>query len=127
MDEDRETRIRHRAYHIWIEEGCPEGRHHEHWLRAEHEVASTDAASCSGDAATALPSEAGEPPAATGAEPPVATQAAPRRRGRTAAAAAGEPADQVNGAETLTPAPDEAQPAPKPARRGRRTAEVDPG
>lgn len=29
-----EARIRERAYHIWVEEGRPEGRDVEHWLRA---------------------------------------------------------------------------------------------
>ncbi|PWC33839.1 DUF2934 domain-containing protein [Azospirillum sp. TSO35-2] len=31
--------IQERAYQIWQEEGCPEGREQEHWLRAEAEVA----------------------------------------------------------------------------------------
>lgn len=33
-----DERIRERAHAIWIEEGCPEGRDQEHWLRAEQEV-----------------------------------------------------------------------------------------
>ncbi|MGQ9371825.1 DUF2934 domain-containing protein [Azospirillum sp. A39] len=35
MDE----RIRQRAYEIWLEQGCPEGCDHEHWYRAEREIA----------------------------------------------------------------------------------------
>jgi hypothetical protein len=27
-----------RAYLIYLEEGCPQGRHLEHWLRAEQEI-----------------------------------------------------------------------------------------
>lgn len=27
--------IRQIAYHLWLDEGCPEGRHHEHWFKAE--------------------------------------------------------------------------------------------
>lgn len=27
--------IRQIAYHLWLDENCPDGRHHEHWLRAE--------------------------------------------------------------------------------------------
>jgi len=27
--------IRQIAYHLWLDEGCPHGRHQEHWLRAE--------------------------------------------------------------------------------------------
>lgn len=30
--------IRRRAYHIWEEEGRPEGRHDEHWHRAREEI-----------------------------------------------------------------------------------------
>ena len=119
MAEDREGRIRHRAYDIWQEEGCPEGRHHEHWLRAEREVTSTDDALDASNTGTGAPGEAGEPPAGA--------QATPRRRGRAGATANDVSTEKVNGAETLTPAPDEAQPAAKPSRRTRRTAEVDPG
>jgi hypothetical protein len=35
---DREHAIGQRAYAIWEEEGRPEGRHLDHWLRAEAEV-----------------------------------------------------------------------------------------
>lgn len=34
----RNRMIQERAYAIWQEEGCPEGREQEHWLRAEAEV-----------------------------------------------------------------------------------------
>ena len=30
--------IRERAYHLWLEEGRPHGRHDEHWRRAEREL-----------------------------------------------------------------------------------------
>ena len=39
METDRQARIRERAYHIWLDEGRPEGRHDEHWHRAELAVA----------------------------------------------------------------------------------------
>ena len=32
--DDREDRIRARAHQIWEEQGCPEGRHEEHWRQA---------------------------------------------------------------------------------------------
>ncbi len=32
---DRENDIRLIAYHIWEEEGCPDGRDCEHWVQAE--------------------------------------------------------------------------------------------
>jgi Protein of unknown function (DUF2934) len=34
----REQAIRERAYAIWEEEGRPEGKDREHWLRAEVEI-----------------------------------------------------------------------------------------
>ena len=36
--EPDEHRIRKRAYAIWIEEGKPEGRAMDHWLRARWEL-----------------------------------------------------------------------------------------
>jgi hypothetical protein len=38
-EEDREQRIRNKAYHIWLEEGCPEGRAEAHWDMATELVA----------------------------------------------------------------------------------------
>lgn len=35
---DREDRIRERAYRIWEEDGCPIGRHQQHWQRACNEI-----------------------------------------------------------------------------------------
>lgn len=35
-----EVRIRERAYQIWEREGRPDGKHLEHWRRAEQEVKS---------------------------------------------------------------------------------------
>ena len=34
---DLVEQIRRRAYEIWLNEGCPHGRDHIHWLRAEAE------------------------------------------------------------------------------------------
>jgi hypothetical protein len=36
-------RIRERSYLIWEQEGRPEGRHLDHWLRAEHELVAENA------------------------------------------------------------------------------------
>ncbi len=33
-----EEAIRERAYNIWVREGCPHGRDHEHWVRAQIEI-----------------------------------------------------------------------------------------
>jgi hypothetical protein len=34
--QDRESRIRERAYALWEKEGSPDGRHEEFWARAEN-------------------------------------------------------------------------------------------
>jgi Protein of unknown function (DUF2934) len=36
--DDREQRIRERAFQIWIEEGQPEGKDKDHWERAEKQI-----------------------------------------------------------------------------------------
>ena len=36
--DDREQRIRDRAYHLWLEEGQPDGRANEYWERAACEI-----------------------------------------------------------------------------------------
>lgn len=38
MTDDREDRIRKRAYELWRQEGSPEGRPDDHWLQAEREI-----------------------------------------------------------------------------------------
>ena len=38
----REHRIRERAYAIWEQEGRPDGKDREHWLRAEAEIAAEE-------------------------------------------------------------------------------------
>jgi hypothetical protein len=37
--DDHNERIRQRAYQIWLEEGCPEGRAEIHWEMAREFVA----------------------------------------------------------------------------------------
>jgi hypothetical protein len=32
---DREAEIRQIAYYLWLDEGCPHGRHLDHWYKAE--------------------------------------------------------------------------------------------
>lgn len=32
---DRDEEIRQIAYHLWLDEGCPHGRHLDHWHKAE--------------------------------------------------------------------------------------------
>jgi hypothetical protein len=40
--EDEEA-LRVRAYFLWLDEGCPDDRHVDHWLQAESELAPPDA------------------------------------------------------------------------------------
>ena len=42
---DIETRIRMRAYQIWLEEGQPEGRDQEHWDKARKLIEGEDGGS----------------------------------------------------------------------------------
>jgi hypothetical protein len=39
---NRKERVRQQAYHIWLEEGRPEGRDKEHWEQAEKLVDRVD-------------------------------------------------------------------------------------
>ena len=36
--EDLEQAIRERAYHLWMEQGCQDGKAEAHWLAAQREV-----------------------------------------------------------------------------------------
>ena len=37
-----EQRVQERAYEIWQNAGCPEGKSVEHWLQAEAEIAAEE-------------------------------------------------------------------------------------
>ena len=39
MADDREERVRQRAYLLWEQEGRPHGRHEDHWHQASQDVA----------------------------------------------------------------------------------------
>jgi hypothetical protein len=41
-DDDREQRIREKAFYIWLDEGCPEGRSDVHWDMATELIAIED-------------------------------------------------------------------------------------
>ena len=36
--DELERRVRDRAYRIWVDEGQPEGKYLDHWLRAKREI-----------------------------------------------------------------------------------------
>ncbi len=40
--ENREERIRLRAYELWVAEGMPAGREADHWYDAEREIAAAE-------------------------------------------------------------------------------------
>jgi hypothetical protein len=41
-DTELERRIRERAFEIWLDEGCPDGRDKAHWERARREISESD-------------------------------------------------------------------------------------
>ena len=86
MTPDREQRIRERAYRLWEQEGCPDGREHEHWHQAASEVASEDSLADS-DGAAALSTSAET--RASGFDGQTKRRASPARR-RVAKAAEAE-------------------------------------
>src|SRR5713226_4080522 len=95
MQSDRQERISERAYQIWVAEGRVHGKHHEHWQRAEREIAEEElrvaAALAKRATARARPAtpKASRPRQATAQKKPgkaapaksSATPAAPARRG----------------------------------------------
>ena len=75
MLQEREEQIRQRAHEIWEAEGRPEGRHEEHWARAEASLAEAE-----------RPQRARKPKAATAPRANAeAGEAAPRKRARAKA------------------------------------------
>jgi hypothetical protein len=51
-DTDRRAKIRARAYAIWEEEGRPDGKHLEHWVRAKQLIAAEELRAAAGPVAT---------------------------------------------------------------------------
>jgi hypothetical protein len=87
MQNQRQDRIRERAYQIWEREGRQEGRAEEHWWQAEQELGSTEEAPASssnggpdmnGNGAATL--EATPATNGGGAKPVAPKSRAPRRR-----------------------------------------------
>ena|SRR5438132_8210213 len=93
MQSDRQQRISERAHQIWVAEGRVHGKDHEHWQRAEREIAEEElrvaaamakrATGAAGTAKARRPRQAaaakkpGAPPAAKSRTTPTA----PARRG----------------------------------------------
>ena len=92
MQSDRKERISERAYQIWDAEGRVDGRHDEHWQRAEREIAEEElrVAAALANRAADMAGKARRPRQATGAKKPAnpaaksrATPARPRGGRRT--------------------------------------------
>jgi hypothetical protein len=74
-EHERQNRIRQCAYHLWEADGCPHGRDHEYWQRAEELIGTED-----GTTAGPLPETQNEPDAgsdATAAEPQIDLEVSP--------------------------------------------------
>jgi hypothetical protein len=82
---DHEERIRRVAYHMWLDEGRPEGRESAHWQKARELVATQEGH----HHATAMPARRDT---ATAAEP-IALAGSAKGGERSAHAGAGEQAD----------------------------------
>jgi len=90
--DDFDERVRQRAYRLWVEEGCPEGRSDVHWDKARELVAVEDnqklaTKTAPRDHEVGEPVEPMEAVENTGEFPTMADhgeeQAAPRRRAST--------------------------------------------
>ncbi|MGD9615012.1 MAG: DUF2934 domain-containing protein [Alphaproteobacteria bacterium] len=115
MTADRNARIQERAYHLWLDEGRPRGRHEEHWHRAERELIEEEG-------------NLRENPAVGAPEPSVGT-APPLRTGNRQSPVAAKPAG-VSRPRARSQVLDEAkadQPKAKPRTRSSRPASAGSG
>jgi hypothetical protein len=108
---DFDERVRERAYRLWVEEGCPEGRSEVHWEKARELVAiEQNQKQTTKPATRATRSEPVEPVKNLGEFPTMTDQgegtAAPQRRTaapKPAAAPRAAAARQSNGRKTSEP------------------------
>ena len=138
MADEREQKIRDRAYRIWQDEGQPEGREQAHWAQAEQEHGAgddvaTDLADSEPAHRDALISDAGADlpfgePADTGAADEQATQTdsdqlqtAPPQTTAAEPTAGGAPETRVASASGAIEPPAAAAPTKKGARGKVRT------
>lgn len=90
MSDDREHKVRERAYALWETEGRPSGRHEDHWHRANSEFAEAPAENTTqaeaAPPAAAKPKQPRRKPAAASpaaADAPSAVDASAPRKRRT--------------------------------------------
>jgi hypothetical protein len=98
MITDRQERIRERAYWIWIEEGRPQGRSLEHWVRAEREIAQALDASPASAASDAQGTRGATQ--ASRARRGASTASTPRPSGKRATSGAAKPQRAVKSRTT---------------------------
>ena len=123
MTADRNARIEERAYHLWLEEGRPHGRHDEHWHRAERELIEEEASRRGGAPVTASPDGA----EAIGASEASVEKAAPLRTKSRQGPIAAEPADvgRSRGKSQVSDHPKADRPKTKPRARSSRAVAVN--
>jgi hypothetical protein len=112
---ERDSRIRDRAYHIWLSEGRRHGSHDAHWRQAEREIEAEEV----GGSGT---KKTGSARAVTDkAKAPVTSEARPATVSRASADAEGAKKPRTRSADAAS------ADATAPARRGRPSAPVKPG
>lgn len=79
MADEREDRVRDRAYRLWQQDGEPHGRDRDHWDQAEREIADAGAAidADASAAATAIGGDTSDTPAAAPMPSDPPTEASP--------------------------------------------------
>ena len=92
--ENIEDRIRRRAYEIWEQEGRPDGREVDHWLRAAREIADEEGRG-EGMAAAAASAPAVSAPTASTPTASTPTAGARKPAARTRKTGAKEPSAQL--------------------------------
>jgi len=122
MQSDRQARIRERAYHIWVEEGRSEGRHDEHWQRAEREIAEEEARA--GDEVAAPPRRP-RPKSPEGSEAQEGPKGTIRSDAATSGTVSGGDAGGASGARRSRTKSSTSGSDDSPSRRGRQRAGAD--
>lgn len=85
MSDARYETVQERAYHLWMAEGCPEGKSDEHWLLAEKQVSAVCAPIQIPTAAKAPPKRKAAAAAKAGTTAAKARAARPAATSRAAA------------------------------------------
>jgi DUF2934 family protein len=76
MPQELEHKIRERAYHLWVADGCRDGESDRYWLAAERELLAAFA--------TTVPAPKGRSRRAANSNAPTKVKAPAKARGRAA-------------------------------------------